>query len=175
MAHNLSSTLHPGAPLIGEGTRAWAIAAEVPDPELPVVTLGDLGVLRSVTEDDQARVHVRITPTYTACPATETIREDLETALTVAGYLRVCVETVLAPAWTTDWITPRGRRRLLAAGIAPPHQRVADGPVDLTLSPACPRCGSHRTRESSRFGSTACTGLWVCGACREPFSLVRPY
>lgn len=148
-------------------TRAWAIAAEVADPELPVVTIEDLGILRSVTEDDQGRVHVQITPTYSGCPAMETIRTDVIDALCAAGYRGVTVEFVLAPAWTTDWVTEAGRQRLEQYGVAPPAP-VA-GPIGLTLSVRCPQCGSHDTRESSHFGSTACKSLWVCQSCREPF------
>lgn len=142
---------------------AWKIAADLPDPELPVVTIADLGILRDVTEDDQGRVHVQITPTYSGCPAMETISEDLVEALTSAGYQHVDVEFVLAPAWTTDWMTEEAKAKLAAYGVAPP------GPVSLALSVRCPQCGSLDTRESSRFGSTACKSLWVCQACREPF------
>jgi ring-1,2-phenylacetyl-CoA epoxidase subunit PaaD len=146
-------------------SRAWDIAAELPDPELPVVTIADLGILRDVTEDDQGRVHVQITPTYSGCPAMETISEDLEAALTQAGYQHVDVEFVLSPAWTTDWMTDEAREKLRAYGIAPPGH----GPVSLPLSVRCPQCGSLDTRESSRFGSTACKSLWVCRSCHEPF------
>jgi ring-1,2-phenylacetyl-CoA epoxidase subunit PaaD len=152
----------------GRQSRAWSLAAAVPDPELPVVTIEDLGILRDVTEDDQGRVHVQITPTYSGCPAMETIREELIDVLSRAGYRRVCVEFVLAPAWTTDWMTPEGRRKLETYGVAPPAQRRS-GPVPVSLAPRCPQCGSHDTAESSRFGSTACKSLWVCRACREPF------
>jgi ring-1,2-phenylacetyl-CoA epoxidase subunit PaaD len=150
-------------------TAAWEVAASVPDPELPVVTIEDLGILRDVTEDDQGRVHVQITPTYSGCPAMETIRTDLERALGDAGYRHVNVEFVLSPAWTTDWLTEQARAKLTAYGVAPPAPRPADGPVPLTLSVRCPQCGSPDTRESSRFGSTACKSLWVCNSCREPF------
>jgi ring-1,2-phenylacetyl-CoA epoxidase subunit PaaD len=142
---------------------AWKIAADLPDPELPVVTIADLGILRDVTEDDQGRVHVQITPTYSGCPAMETITTDLVDALTAAGYQHVDVEFVLAPAWTTDWMTDEAKDKLAAYGVAPP------GAVALELSVRCPQCGSLDTRESSRFGSTACKSLWVCGSCREPF------
>jgi ring-1,2-phenylacetyl-CoA epoxidase subunit PaaD len=152
-------------------TRAWELAARIPDPELPVVTIEDLGILRDVTEDDQGRVHVQITPTYSGCPAMETIRTEIAESLTAAGFQRVDVEFVLSPAWTTDWMTDEGRAKLAAYGVAPPAARAAehDGPVPLTLSVRCPQCGSLDTRESSRFGSTACKSLWVCQACREPF------
>ena len=153
-------------------TPAREVAGTVLDPELPVLSIDDLGILRDVTEDDQGRVHVQITPTYSGCPAMETIRTDLVDALTSAGYQQVSVEFVLSPAWTTDWISDEGRRKLEEYGIAPPAPSSAvsdDGPVALTLSVRCPHCGSPDTRESSRFGSTACKSLWVCQACREPF------
>ena len=148
---------------------AWRIAADVPDPELPIVSIGDLGILRDVTEDDQGRVHVQITPTYSGCPAMETIRTDLVDVLTGAGYRHVDVEFVLSPAWTTDWLTEEAKVKLEAYGVAPPAVRPVDGPVTVPLSVRCPQCGSLDTRESSRFGSTACKSLWVCRSCREPF------
>jgi len=156
---------------VDQQTRAWAIAATVPDPELPVVTIDDLGILRDVTVDCQQRVHVRVTPTYSGCPAMETIRDDVVERLTCAGFRHVAVEFVLAPAWTTDWITAEGRRKLEEYGVAPPPTAAerAAGPVALTLSVRCPQCGSPDTRETSRFGSTACKSLWQCRACREPF------
>lgn len=156
-----SAFLDPGS--------AWKIAADVSDPELPVVTIADLGILRDVTEDDQGRVHVQITLTYSGCPAMETIRADLIEALTAAGYLRVDVEFVLAPAWTTDWMSEEAKEKLAAYGIAPPGARPDGGPLSVPLSVRCPQCGSLDTRESSRFGSTACKSLWVCRSCREPF------
>ncbi len=161
-------TLQDREPLAGADCRAWQVAAEVPDPEIPVVTIADLGILRDVTADDQGRVHVTITPTYSGCPAMETIRTDLVDTLTSAGYQHVDVELVLAPAWTTDWITPEGRRKLEDYGIAPPGPR-GEGTVVVPLMVRCPRCSSLHTRETSRFGSTACKSLWVCQACREPF------
>jgi ring-1,2-phenylacetyl-CoA epoxidase subunit PaaD len=150
-------------------TRAREIAAAVLDPELPMVTIEDLGILRDVTVDDQCRVHVTITPTYSGCPAMETIRADLVDSLTMAGYRHVDVEFVLSPAWSTDDLTDTGRQRLADAGIAPPGPVPRGGAVPLALSVRCPQCGSLDTRESSRFGSTACKSLWVCRSCREPF------
>lgn len=150
------------------GSPAWKIAADLPDPELPVVTIADLGILRDVTEDDQGRVHVQITPTYSGCPAMETISADLVEALLSAGYQHVDVEFVLSPPWTTDWMSAEAKAKLAAYGVAPPGPRT-DGPVAVPLSVRCPQCGSLDTRESSRFGSTACKSLWVCRACREPF------
>jgi len=150
-------------------SRAWDIAAQVLDPELPVVTIDDLGILRDVTEDDQGRVHVQITPTYSGCPAMETIRTDLVDVLSQAGFRQVCVEFVLAPAWTTDWMTDAAREKLAAYGVAPPEPRQEGGPIPLQLSVRCPRCGSLDTRELARFGSTSCKALYECRACLEPF------
>ena len=149
---------------------ARAAAGAVPDPEVPVLTIADLGVLRDVAISDDGAVTVTITPTYSGCPAMDVIRRDVEAAVRGAGFDRVEVRTVLAPAWTTDWMTDEGRRALLEYGIAPPTRRAgADGPVPVRLSVRCPQCGSAATRETSRFGSTACKSLWVCDDCREPF------
>jgi ring-1,2-phenylacetyl-CoA epoxidase subunit PaaD len=148
--------------------KAWALACEVPDPEIPVVTIEDLGILRDVVEDDRGWVHVRVTPTYSGCPAMDVIADEVVDRLTTAGYQHVDVEFVLAPAWTTDDISPAGLAKLAAYGIAPPSP-TPEGPVGLTLSVRCPQCGSADTRETSRFGSTACKSLWVCRACHEPF------
>jgi ring-1,2-phenylacetyl-CoA epoxidase subunit PaaD len=147
---------------------ARPVAGAVPDPEVPVLTIADLGVLRDVRVDDDGSVVVTITPTYSGCPAMDAIRADVVTALHEAGFGQVRVETVLSPAWTTDWMSEEGRRKLAGYGIAPPGSR-AGGPVRLTLSVRCPRCGSPDTRELSRFGSTACKALWQCRSCSEPF------
>lgn len=142
---------------------ARACVAVVLDPELPTVTIADLGILREVRIEDEV-VHVSITPTYAGCPAMEAIRADIEAAVARALPGRsVVVHTVLSPAWSTDDITDAGRAKLAETGIAPPGQ------VLLTLSVRCPQCGSPDTRELSRFGSTACKALWVCDACAEPF------
>ncbi|HEX5118870.1 MAG TPA: 1,2-phenylacetyl-CoA epoxidase subunit PaaD [Pseudonocardiaceae bacterium] len=158
------------------GTSAHSVAASVTDPELPMLTLADLGVLRDVDETG-GRVVVSITPTYSGCPAMDTMRDDLVHALTDAGYADVEIRTVLHPAWTSDWISEHGRRALAAAGIAPPGPAPA-GPVPLTLGRArrgltCPRCGSTDTEELSRFGATACRALWRCRSCAEPFEHVK--
>ena len=143
-------------------SREWAIAAAVLDPELPVLTIEDLGILRSVDVSDG--ITVTITPTYSGCPAMEAIRDDILAAFADAGLTGARVEFALSPAWTTDWMTEQGRRRLEDYGVAPPGRRVA-----LTLSVRCPQCGSPETQDLSRFGSTACKSLWACSACREPF------
>ena len=150
-----------------------AVAA-VPDPEMPMLTLEDLGVLRSVSVSDGVAV-VTLTPTYSGCPAMAEIKADVRAAVEALG-LRAEIRTSLAPPWSSDWITPRGRAALAAAGIAPPH---AAAPVSLGLptvrsvAPDCPRCGSADTSLTSAFGPTACTTLHVCRACGEPFEKVR--
>jgi ring-1,2-phenylacetyl-CoA epoxidase subunit PaaD len=120
-----------------------------------------------VSLDDDGHLVVTITPTYSGCPAMDAIRDDLLAAFARAGRHDVRVELVLSPAWTTDWITPSGREKLAASGIAPP--RPATGPIPLTLTTRCPRCGSPDTEQLSRFGSTACKALRACNRCREPF------
>lgn len=158
---------------------ARTVVARVVDPELPMLTLHDLGVVRAVAVDGDA-VTVTITPTYSGCPAVEEMRHDLATALTGAGYARVEVRTVFSPAWSTDWISDDGRRKLADAGIAPPGRvgpRTA-GPVPLTLTAPstavrCPHCGAPATDELSRFGPTACTALRRCPSCREPFEHMK--
>ena len=144
-------------------------AGAVPDPEIPVLTIEDLGILRDVTVEDTGLVRVTITPTYSGCPAMDAIRADVTAALRAEGYDDVEVDLVLAPAWSTDWMSEDGRRKLEEYGVAPPAPRAAGEPVPVTLTLRCPRCGSPDTRELSRFGSTACKSLWACNACREPF------
>jgi ring-1,2-phenylacetyl-CoA epoxidase subunit PaaD len=148
--------------------RAWQAAASVLDPEVPVLTIDDLGILRDVSVEDDGRVEVAITPTYSGCPAMDAIRADVEAALHSGGFRDVSVRMVLSPAWTTDWMSDDGRRKLHEFGIAPPQARGSE-PVSVALSVRCPQCASADTRELSRFGSTACKSLWVCNACREPF------
>jgi ring-1,2-phenylacetyl-CoA epoxidase subunit PaaD len=178
---------------------AWRVAASVVDPELPMLTLADLGVLRGVEVTEQGRVIVAITPTYSGCPAMAAMREDLVRRLTEEGYDDVEVRIRLAPAWTTDWITPEGRAALAAAGISPPNdptplvevrgaqatglnevafETKASSVIPLNLGPTrrsvcCPRCGSQDTALVSEFGSTACKALYRCRACREPFDHVK--
>jgi ring-1,2-phenylacetyl-CoA epoxidase subunit PaaD len=146
---------------------------------MPMLTLEDLGVVRGVAEDGDA-VTVTITPTYSGCPALDEMRSDLRTHLTAAGYRDVEVRTVFSPAWSTDWISEAGKRKLAEHGIAPPGRAAPRraGPVPLTLTAPvavvrCPRCGSPATEEFSRFGPTACTALRRCVACREPFEHMK--
>ncbi|MEU5163590.1 1,2-phenylacetyl-CoA epoxidase subunit PaaD [Streptomyces sp. NPDC020875] len=145
------------------------VAGAVPDPELPVVTLAELGVLRDVRVLGPGRVKVALTPTYTGCPAVEAMSDDIERALLGHGMAEVSVVTVLSPAWSTDDITSEGRRKLAESGIAPPRPHPASGPVPVGLSVRCPHCGSTETELLSRFSSTACKALRRCVSCREPF------
>jgi ring-1,2-phenylacetyl-CoA epoxidase subunit PaaD len=145
-----------------------------------MLTLVDLGVLRDVERDDTGALIVTITPTYSGCPAMATMRADLEYALTTAGFTDVTVNTALTPAWSSDWITETGRRKLAEHGIAAPGTaRIFDtGPIALTLTVRapvvqCPRCGSCDTERTSEFGATACKSLHRCRACREPFDRVK--
>jgi ring-1,2-phenylacetyl-CoA epoxidase subunit PaaD len=159
-------------------TAARAVAAAVPDPELPMLTVADLGILRDVAAED-GRLVVTITPTYSGCPAMREIAHDLRRRLGEAGFAEVMVRTALAPPWSSDWITAEGRRKLRAAGIAPPHAAPPSaGPVPLTLTlsrgpVACPRCGSRDTTQTAAFGATACKALYRCETCREPFEYVK--
>ncbi|MER5636816.1 1,2-phenylacetyl-CoA epoxidase subunit PaaD [Kitasatospora sp. NPDC002227] len=158
---------------------AWEVAAAVPDPELPMLTLADLGVLAEVEEADGV-VTAWLTPTYSGCPAIAEMASDVDRRLRGAGYRDVRVRLRLDPPWSTDLITEAGRRKLAEAGIAPPHPGGSQpsGPTRLTLGPTrhavdCPQCGSQDTEELSRFGSTACKALWRCRACREPFERIK--
>ncbi|MDT0183106.1 1,2-phenylacetyl-CoA epoxidase subunit PaaD [Microbacterium sp. ARD31] len=155
----------PAEPELGA---LWDAAAAVTDPELPVLTIADLGMLRGVRIEDDGTAVVQLTPTYSGCPAVEALRADIVAALAAVGR-PARVEVVLAPAWTTDWMSGAGRAKLEAYGIAPPRPRADGGPVALGLGVRCPRCRSLHTRELSRFGSTSCKALWQCQACGEPF------
>jgi ring-1,2-phenylacetyl-CoA epoxidase subunit PaaD len=155
-------------------SRAWEIAATVVDPEIPVLTIEDLGVLRSVEEDGD-HVRVQLTPTYSGCPAIDAMRDDVRTALLAAGYTDVEVRMVLAPAWTTDWMSDDGKRKLREYGIAAPNGKapVHGGRVALSMAVKCPRCDSLATRELARFGSTSCKALYECRSCLEPFDFFK--
>ncbi|MFI9488282.1 1,2-phenylacetyl-CoA epoxidase subunit PaaD [Promicromonospora sp. NPDC052451] len=174
-AHNPAH--NPADP--GALTRARAVAAAVVDPELPMLTLHDLGVLRDVALGDDGAVVAAITPTYSGCPAMATMRDDLLHELHAAGFADARVRVVLEPAWTTDWITPAGRAALADAGISPPGRAPRHaGPVPLRLGPPrravrCPRCGADDVEVTSEFGATACRALYRCGSCLEPFDHVK--
>jgi ring-1,2-phenylacetyl-CoA epoxidase subunit PaaD len=152
--------------------RAWDVAAGVVDPEIPVLTIADLGVLRDVTVD-QGRIEVAITPTYSGCPAMNMITLEVELALEREGFRDSKVRTVLAPAWTTDWMSEAGRRKLREYGIAPPQGARSRRALFGKDVVACPQCGSDDTEVLSEFGSTACKALWRCKACREPFDYFK--
>jgi ring-1,2-phenylacetyl-CoA epoxidase subunit PaaD len=152
----------------------WDLAATVVDPEVPVLTIADLGVLRAASVTD-AGVVVDITPTYSGCPAVDAIRDDIVSVLTAASYGPVTVRVVLSPAWTTDWMSDDGKRKLQEFGIAPPTGTRPAGPVSLGLGVRCPHCGSLHTRQLSRFGSTSCKALYVCQRCQEPFDFFKDH
>lgn len=160
---------------------AWDIAASVCDPEIPVLTIADLGILRAVMVDrggtGSPHVRVTITPTYSGCPAMDAIRDDLAAVFTAEGYLHISVDTVLAPAWTTDWMTDAGKAKLQEYGIAAPSGHSGSGGhsgrVRLHLAVQCPQCRSLNTKEVSRFGSTSCKALYVCRDCKEPFDYFK--
>ncbi|WP_336921357.1 1,2-phenylacetyl-CoA epoxidase subunit PaaD [Aquipuribacter sp. SD81] len=167
---------------------AVRVLEQVTDPEIPVLTIADLGILRGVTVTDDGTVRVDITPTYSGCPAMDEITADVRSALLGAGAAGVDVRLVLEPSWTTDWMSADGRRKLAEYGIAPPGPRPSGGPVPLELgyrpglgagdgtpAPTCPRCGSRDTEELARFASTACKSLWRCRACREPFDHFKEF
>lgn len=153
-------------------TRAWEAAATVFDPEIPDLSVIDLGVIRGIFVTDSG-ILVTITPTYSGCPAMETIAWEIELALARVGIGPAEVRTVRAPAWSSDWITERGRAVLLANGIAPPPPGAGRRALFGEEHPACPRCNSQETECLSEFGATACRALWRCRACAEPFDAFK--
>ena len=165
---------------VSRAALAWQVLEAVPDPEIPVVSIRELGILREINEHDGA-LEVVITPTYSGCPAMGQIEDDVRAALTANGIAADIVMR-LAPAWTTDWITPEAKEKLRAFGIAPPHTAVHDNVVRFarpapraTHVVPCPHCGSGNTTETSHFSSTACKALYKCLACLEPFDHFKPY
>ncbi|AOJ00645.1 MULTISPECIES: 1,2-phenylacetyl-CoA epoxidase subunit PaaD [Burkholderia] len=181
-----TASAHGDAPLVA---RAWVALEAVPDPEIPVVSIRDLGILRDVRHAADGTLEVVITPTYSGCPAMQQIAEDIDAALRRAGIAPHRTVTVLAPAWTTDWITADAREKLRAYGIAPPvgqcgsvgdtgtalAQRVVRFMPKPLAAPICPRCGSAHTERLAQFASTACKALYRCVDCREPFDYFKPY
>jgi ring-1,2-phenylacetyl-CoA epoxidase subunit PaaD len=164
----------------GREAAVWRALARVPDPEIPVVSVVDLGLVRGVDWRDEELV-VTLTPTYSGCPATDMIVADVGRALAAAGFAKHRLAIKLAPAWTTDWIAPEARARLAAFGIAPPGarngqvSRIDASALSRRSRVACPRCGSTRTRELSRFGSTPCKAQYACADCLEPFDYFKPH
>jgi len=161
--------------------RVWDALAGVPDPEVPVVSIVELGIVRGVSVDEGG-VRIELTPTYSGCPATELIASAIRERLAEIGIADVELVTRLSPPWTTDWLAPEAKRKLAAFGIAPPH--VTGARIDVTgISPLrrasvvvpCPRCGSSRTSLLSQFGSTACKAQYRCDACLEPFDYFKPH
>ncbi len=154
--------------------KVWGLLAQVLDPEIPVLSIVDLGIVREVRQEADGRLRVAITPTYSGCPATEVIRGLVRAALDAGGYSDAILEEVLSPPWTSDWLTPAGREKLRAFGIAPPEESVAS-PRQLrgALAVSCPRCGSRATTRVSEFGSTPCKAHYRCGACGEPFDYFK--
>ncbi|HUN99876.1 MAG TPA: 1,2-phenylacetyl-CoA epoxidase subunit PaaD [Bradyrhizobium sp.] len=152
--------------------RAWDAAAEVVDPEIPVLTIADLGVLRDVVVNE-GRVEVSITPTYSGCPAMNMIALEIGLALEREGIHEAKIRTVLSPAWTTDWMSADGRRKLQEYGIAPPETASGRRALFGEQQVACPQCGSIDTELLSEFGSTSCKALWRCKSCREPFDYFK--
>ena len=164
--------------LIATDADVLDLAATVNDPEIPVLSIRDLGILRDGRLEADGTVRLTITPTYSGCPAMDAIRDDLRKVFREAGHEKVEVDLVLSPAWTTDWMTDEGKAKLAEYGIAPPAGAAGRnagpvGPIKLGLAVKCPRCHSLNTREMSRFGSTSCKALYVCQACHEPFDYFK--
>lgn len=162
----------------------WESLSLVTDPEIPVVSVVDLGIVRALTWRDDDICEVTITPTYSGCPAMQVIAENIEQALRSLGVEKICIRTQLSPAWTTDWMSPSGREKLRAFGIAPPAQCSSSmqSAIDISglgnrdlLDIDCPQCGSSHTRLLSQFGSTACKALYRCNDCLEPFDYFKPH
>ncbi len=182
-ADRLLRTTAPARPAVATDVAAvWTLLETVTDPEIPVITIRDLGILRDVRLQG-GEIEVVITPTYSGCPAMSQIEDDVRAVLQAHG-VAARVVTQLAPAWTTDWMTDTGRTRLREYGIAPPHALAASNIVQFATNlianyqepiTACPRCGSQNTTETSHFGSTACKALYRCLDCMEPFDLFKPH
>lgn len=167
-------TLHQ-QPIHHPGTEElWTIAAKVVDPEVPVLTVTDLGVVRNIIRNGDA-IEISITPTYSGCPAMDMISDELKRAFRENGFENISVKTVLSPPWTTDWISDEAKEKLRRYGIAPPEHSTADKSALLgqPKTVKCPRCGSTHTEMVSHFGSTACKALWKCNDCKEPFDYFK--
>lgn len=159
-------------------SQVWHWLEQVPDPEIPAISVVDLGIVRNVELTDDGECVVTITPTYSGCPAMQVIAEAIEQALVNQGVVRVALRTQLSPAWTTDWMSESGKQKLKGYGIAPPAQQVIDisgisRKARVALTVTCPHCGSNNTHCSSQFGSTPCKALYRCHDCREPFDYFK--
>ena len=160
-------------PVRADAQRLWQLLGTVADPEIPVLSIVDLGIVRHVRTAADGRLHVGLTPTYSGCPATEVIRANVRAALDAAGYREAVLEEVLSPPWSSDWLTAEGRRKLRQFGIAPPETAVSR-PRQLLAPPVtCPRCGSRASEQLSEFGSTPCKAHYRCRECREPFDYFK--
>ena len=164
-----------GGALLSREADVWRVLESVQDPEIPVLSIVDLGIVRHVRWSDEGHLHVGLTPTYSGCPATEVIRGSVERALGRAGFSDAIIDNVLSPAWTSDWLTEAGKQKLTEFGIAPPVESVGS-PRRLFGAPApvaCPRCASRETERISEFGSTPCKAHHRCMACLEPFDVFK--
>jgi ring-1,2-phenylacetyl-CoA epoxidase subunit PaaD len=171
MAAENTSSMQSASPLERE---VWQLLADVPDPEIPILSVLDLGLVRYVRDEDEQGVAVGVSPTYTGCPATEVIQASIKARLIEAGIAHVRIDSVLAPPWTSDWLTDEARVKLREYGIAPPVGAVAD-PRHLWRAPTvqCPRCSSPQTQRVSEFASTPCKALYRCVSCLEPFEYFK--
>ena len=160
------------APIEGAIKGVRQVLEQVADPEIPVLTIADLGILRDVRWDD-GRIQAVITPTYSGCPAMQTIEQDIRTILRENGYAEVEVKTQISPPWTTDWLSAAGREKLLQYGIVPPAGSTAKQSLRAAASLECPRCRSTNTEKISEFGSTPCKALYKCNDCLEPFDYFK--
>jgi ring-1,2-phenylacetyl-CoA epoxidase subunit PaaD len=156
--------------------KIWSILEQVTDPEVPVLSILDLGIVRNVNyHEGRDEVEVVVTPTYSGCPAMDVIRMNIRMALLQNGFENIKISTVLSPAWTTDWMSEAGKDKLQAYGIAPPNpkQQICDTALFAEESVQCPHCRSYHTRRISEFGSTACKSLYQCNQCQEPFDYFK--
>ncbi len=171
-----TNTRPESQPSSDKAAEIWAVLAGVLDPEVPAISVVDLGIVRGVMVSETGAVKLQVTPTYTGCPATALIHEIIKAAVISAGYFEVEIEQVLSPPWTTDWISQEGREKLRAYGIAPPVGEAAVGKALLFGVPpqvSCPKCGSNKTEQVSEFGSTACKAMYKCLSCAEPFEYFK--
>ena len=152
-----------------------SLLSEIPDPEIPVITIIELGVIRDVVIIDDTTIELKITPTYSGCPAMQQIEADVRKKLTEHGFTSISIQTIFSPPWTTDWITPHAKEKLRQYGIAPPETTTEDKSwlTGKTKQIACPRCKSTNTKLISQFGSTACKALYQCNDCLEPFDYFK--